>query len=521
MADEAGPRMKPHLMYRDRDFDPDQELPWNQEDLTQDLELGNLLKVMAGDDEFLFDVIQPAILNALANDIDTILYRQQILRDYLNNQAVVTDIYNLTIQVIETTRREWWFSSSRYPSSVLHGSVDLLQAFSDALVTLRRIAEERSGSFESDGFKTLFAMLRRELNDEYLASVKDHLAQLRFRQGVLVSAELGSVNESTNYVLRRPNGNPKNWLQRLLTKGPPEFTYDLPERDEAGAQILSDMRSRAISRVAIAVAESAEHVLNFFRTLRTELAFYIGCGNLHAQLSQKGEPVCFPIPAAIGDRRRECNGVYDVSLALRTEERVVGNTISANHKDLIIITGANQGGKSSFLRSLGQAQFMMQAGMFVAAEAFSAEVCPALFTHYKRGEDSSMKSGKLDEELARMSAIVDHVTPNSLLLCNESFAATNEREGSEIAQQIVTALLEKNIKIAYVTHLYTFARAFSDRRDNGTMFLRAERKADGTRTFRLIEGEPLETSYGEDLYRRVFDNEPDIAGMEQSLPAVS
>ena len=36
------------------------------------------------------------------------------------------------------------------------------------------------------------------------------------------------------------------------------------------------------------------------------------------------------------------------------------------------------------------------------------------------------------------------------------------------------------------------------------LFLRAERQADGQRTFKLIEGEPLQTSYGEDLYNRIF-----------------
>ena len=57
-----------------------------------------------------------------------------------------------------------------------------------------------------------------------------------------------------------------------------------------------------------------------------------------------------------------------------------------------------------------------------------------------------MESGKLDEELARMSNIVDNITPNSLILFNESFAATNEREGSEIERQIISALMEKQVK---------------------------------------------------------------------------
>ena len=170
----------------------------------------------------------------------------------------------------------------------------------------------------------------------------------------------------------------------------------------------------------------------------------------------------------------------------------------------MIITGANQGGKSTFLRSIGVAQLMMQCGMFVPAESFSANISDGLFTHYKREEDVSMKSGKFDEELSRMSVIVDHITANSLVLFNESFAATNEREGSEIAKQIVTALLDKRVKVFFVSHLYDFARRFYDEGLPNAIFLRAERQSDGTRTYKLIEGEPLQTSYGEDLYQRIF-----------------
>ena len=126
----------------------------------------------------------------------------------------------------------------------------------------------------------------------------------------------------------------------------------------------------------------------------------------------------------------------------------------------MIITGANQGGKSTFLRSMGLAQLMMQCGMFAPAESFCANVCDGLFTHYRREEDVTMRSGKLDEELSRMNGIVDNVRANSLLLFNESFAATNEREGSEIARQIICALLEKGVKVFFVTHLYEFALWF-------------------------------------------------------------
>ena len=212
----------------------------------------------------------------------------------------------------------------------------------------------------------------------------------------------------------------------------------------------------------------------------------------------------FPVAVASGERKHSFKGLYDVCLALNLKQRIVGNDVNADNKDLVMITGANQGGKSTFLRSIGLSQLMMQCGMFVPAESFCANVCDGLFTHYKREEDASMKSGKFDEELSRMSDMVDNMTSSSMVLFNESFAATNEREGSEIARQIVCALLEKGIKIFFVTHLYAFGHGFVGKKMERAIFLRAERQADGQRTFKLVEGEPLQTSFGGDLYNMIF-----------------
>jgi hypothetical protein len=115
-----------------------------------------------------------------------------------------------------------------------------------------------------------------------------------------------------------------------------------------------------------------------------------------------------------------------------------------------------------------------------------------------------MQSGKLDEELARMREIADHIAPNGMLLCNESFAATNEREGSEIARQVLHALLEVGVKVLFVTHMFDLANGFYGEGLDMALFLRAERRSDGARPFKLAEGKPLPTSYGEDSYRRIF-----------------
>jgi DNA mismatch repair ATPase MutS len=103
-----------------------------------------------------------------------------------------------------------------------------------------------------------------------------------------------------------------------------------------------------------------------------------------------------------------------------------------------------------------------------------------------------------------MSKVVDLISPNSLLLCNESFASTNEREGSQIARTIIDAFIGVGIKVVFVTHLYDLAHSLHARHNPNYLFLRAQRRDDGVRTFRLIEAEPQPTSYGQDSFRRVF-----------------
>jgi DNA mismatch repair ATPase MutS len=196
------------------------------------------------------------------------------------------------------------------------------------------------------------------------------------------------------------------------------------------------------------------------------------------------------------------------------KERVIGNDVAADHKTLVMITGANRGGKSTFLRSIGLAQLMMQCGMFVPGASFRASVCHGVFTHFKREEDASMRSGKLDEELKRMSGIVDQMRPYSMVLCNESFASTNEREGSGIARQIVRALTEREVKVFYVTHMFDLAEGFYRLNMDAALFLRAERMGDGRRTFKLVTAEPLPTSYGEDLYHLIFGSDVAASGRD-------
>ena len=316
-----------------------------------------------------------------------------------------------------------------------------------------------------------------------------------------MSAQLDRDNSAINFVLRSGNAR-RGWKERVGMEPRSIYSFTIPPRDEAGSQALQDMANRGINLVANAAAQSADHVSSYFTMLRAELGFYVSCLNLRDQLAARDQPLSFPDPAPWSPAVFSCEELRDTSLALRAEH-VVGNDVDADGKTLVIITGANSGGKSTFLRSAGLAMLMTQSGMFATAKSLRASICRQIFTHFIREEDPDMVSGRLDEELTRMSAIADQIAPGCLILFNESFAATNEREGSEIGRQVVRALLEAGIRVFFVTHQFDFADGFRRQRPDSTLFLRAPRQPDGRRTYKLTVAAPLPTSYGQDIYYRI------------------
>lgn len=303
-------------MHRDRDFDMQRELPPQERDVSRDLELETLLREMSGDDVFLLDVCRRALLLGRRGDVDAILYRQQILQDCLRNRAAVRELYDIAIEAIETrkTHHIWGFAT-RYPGGILRGSIEVLEALIGPLKKLRTFADAKATVFQSGGFINLLSALRRELSDGYFAEIAKHLAELRLDYGVLASAQLGEGNEGIQYTLREERDKRPRWLKRILGTALPGFTFHIAERDEAGAKALSELRDTSINLVANALAQSTDHILNFFQMLRTELAFYAGSINLHEKLEAIGAPMCTPRPQPLGSGALRFRALYDVSLA--------------------------------------------------------------------------------------------------------------------------------------------------------------------------------------------------------------
>jgi hypothetical protein len=444
--------------------------------------------------------------------VEAIRYRQASVADAIANPDVIRELYAVAVDAIDAEHQVWG-GTMRNPELVLHRSTEVIGLFLEAFRSLRRIQAEGADGFTSPGFVQLFERIASQLDDAWLAEADGHVRQLRTRT-LHVSARLGTGNRGTGYVLHRRPHLVSGWRGRLGLEER-RSTVEVLLSDVNGMAMIAEIRAQAIASTAGAVHETDRWLLAFFIALRAELGFLIACVNLHEALVAAGSPICMPDPAGAGEFAFAATGLYEPGLRLAITDPVIGSDVALDGARLIVITGANGGGKSTFLRAVGLAHVMLGAGMFVAAERLTASVRPSIRTHFTREEDTAMEGGKLHEELSRLREVVDASFPGSLVLLNESLSSTNEREGAEIARQVVAALADGGVSVWFVTHNHRFAAdLLRDGRDD-VAFLRAGLHDGTERSFRIEAGPPEATTHAMDLYDRILGARGDTHAASQ------
>ncbi len=457
-----------------------------------DLGISALIDTITERDPAIADTVR-AVITATPADPAVITHRHAVLTDCCAHPDLVRAVHD--IAAAATSVRRWTSAARRRANGTLVLTLPPFTAQLEQLRRLRILLERDGDRLTAAGWTDLIATTK-QFDDTYLRAVRDELSVLRFDHGVDIEAGLGAGNKITDVVVHRPPARrPRFGFPRSTS------VFEAIADGEAEADPVMQLKDHALAELADVVAATADRLHAFFLRLREETAFYLGCLILRERLDRIAIPYCLPHPHPSGTTRLRCRGLRDITLALGPEPAsVAGSDLAADGRSLLIVTGANNGGKSTFLRSLGAAQLMMQAGMFVLAEEFAADVRDGVFTHFVGDEDHTLSYGKLADELVRMNAVIDRIGPRGLLLCNEAFASTGERDAGRIAGPLLRALTEAGVKVVFVTHLYDYARNRHAEAHPGDLFLRAERGPDGTRTHRIVAGPPEPGGHGYDLW---------------------
>ncbi len=256
---------------------------------------------------------------------------------------------------------------------------------------------------------------------------------------------------------------------------------------------------------------------DFLLKLLPEIEFVSRATDLMNRLSEHpGCNVCMPTVCPIGDKVFEAVELYNPRVALAIDDEIVTNDFAFDDEARIfVLTGPNRGGKSVITVAVGASQALCQLGLPVPATSARISVADGIFTHFPEGADDTIDKGRLGEECARLKEIFEAVTPDSMILLDESLSSTGAYEASYIASEILTSFAALRCRGIFSTHLHELAARVGEINERS-----AERGGvridtlvagmeEGERSFKIHRMKPDGKSYARDIadrYGLSFEN---------------
>jgi len=422
--------------------------------------------------------LQPFFYAALP-DINAIEYRQAVIRE-LGNETVRAPIEDFAEKMrnmrgylvqadklhSKLQKQRWFLDAADLYCTAVH---DLAQALSSAPVKsegLVALGKYISGYVQSDAFRRLQAETSR---------LEAGLAAIRY------CLRIEDYNHRTKKnaicIEVRPYGGEADYsaeVEATFAKFQQEAGQDYrvkfseySDMNHVEAGILEQvarMHQDLFLQIEQYCSQNRSYLDDKLARFDREIQFYLAYRDFIEPIQQAGLQFCFP-------RLVENKAIYnyagfDLALAhklTKSGAKVVENDFYLRDEErILVVSGPNQGGKTTFARTFGQLHHMARLGLPVPGREAQLFMCDQIYTHFEKQEQISNLAGKLQEDLKRMQNILSQASPASIVILNEIFTSTTLQDSIYLSQEImakIIALGTLGVWVTFIDELASFSPA--------------------------------------------------------------
>ena len=400
--------------------------------------------------------------HAPLREVGSILFRHEVLQDLedpglLHNiKAFATSMKTVRAHLGELDKRyyerqkEWWF-------------LDAVDRYGDAVSRL--VQDLSAATLRSRGLLAFQKYLTQYASSEYFTSLieqadrlKAALAEIRYSLFIRdLRVEVHPYGGKPDY-----SAEVAATFERFSQGGVHEYVFkfhDSPEMDHVEGRILDGvayLNQETFSELANYRVANKDFLSPIVVAFDREIEFYIAYLDYIAPLKKAGLNFCYP---RISPMRKEVYNEQGFDLALAAKLIRKGGKLVCNgfclkgSERIIVVSGPNQGGKTTFARTFGQLHYLASLGLPVPGTSAQLYLFDRLLTHFEREEQMTNLRGKLEDDIVRMHAILKAATPRSIIIINEIFASTALRDAVFLSKKIATTIIERDILCVWVTFL--------------------------------------------------------------------
>lgn len=463
------------------------------------------------------------VLVELVTDESVIKWRQDILEDFINVPHLETLLYNSIHTIYEGSMSVFAKTGSTQSFFELNDNISQMEAFVECMEKCHQFAVEYGDRIKSAGVKKVLQEIESNYNSDDFNKITSEIKELKSSlandiKSVTIGINMDKLMRPAEVMLLSVSDEPirkKTMFERLFRKDkkaePLSEIYIRKYKDgqvvEVDKKLFSELDSLSgdyVRRANSAINKCYVECTDFLVRLSPQIDFYVGAKELSERTAKIGLPICRPKIVPKEKRRFICRDMYDPVLSNKTaamiyrgdETRaILTNDCSLDdNARIFLITGTNNGGKTTFIRSAAVNRILAQAGLYVCASEAEISPCSYIFSHYPLEEKVGIDTSRFTEECRELKRTIENADEYSLVLLNESLSSTNPYDSLIIAEELLKIFADIGCSLLYTTHILEMTeipnKINMDNPPSRLGTLTAECDDSGKPTYKITPGKP-------------------------------